>query len=246
MVSRYYYDGTLQPGNVELSGLQAHHLINVKRARLGERVELFDGRGNAVHAKVVELSRKSVVLQVEHPARSCQQQTTVPEVILASAVPKGDRFRWLIEKATEIGVARFIPLITEHSVVLPRETKLEKHRQYVIEACKQSGRNCLMEISEQLRLPDLCHDFKTKSAQILMGHPHGDISSPYQLQKCMDENVTSLLLIVGPEAGLSDDEIDLLKKHHAIPICCSPNILRTETAGLVLASLAVSSSFKNE
>ncbi len=241
MVSRYYCPRALNTGNIELAGSQAHHLVHVKRAKRGESVELFNGQGKAVRAEVIELKKRSAVLQIAQQDFSCEEDSTAFEIILASAVPKGDRFRWLIEKATEIGVTRFVPLMTQHSVVSPRETKLDKHRQYVIEACKQSGRNHLMDISDSQTLEELCRELPDQQkAQIFMGHPRGNVAPLTQLQNGLSGEVDSLVLVVGPEGGFTPDECDLLEKNHALPVCCSPHVLRIETAGLALASLAVS------
>jgi len=241
MVSRYYDAGTFETDNIELTDSQAHHLVHVKRAKLGERIELFNGRGKAVRAEVIELKKKSAVLQIVQQDYTDEDDSITIEIILASAVPKGDRFRWLIEKATEIGVTRFIPLITKNSVVSPRETKLEKHRQYVIEACKQSGRNHLMDISNSQTLEELCRELQDKqTTQIFIGHPRGDVAPITQLQNGLSGEVASLVLVIGPEGGFAPEEYDLLEKNHALPVCCSPHVLRIETAGLALASLAVS------
>ncbi|MBL4884440.1 MAG: 16S rRNA (uracil(1498)-N(3))-methyltransferase [Planctomycetaceae bacterium] len=237
MASRYYYEGSLQPGNIELTDSEAHHLIHVKRARVGECIEVFDGQGNAVEAEVIELKKKLAVLKIDQQFRHDEEQSRL-EIVLASAIPKSDRFRWLIEKATEIGVTQFIPLITQRSVVSPRNSKLEKHRQYVIEACKQSGRNHLMQISASMTLNELCTESE-KTTQIFVGHPGTTFASLEQFQQCLKTTTTSLLLVVGPEGGLTNQELNLLDDKNVIRVCCSPHILRIETAGLVMSTVAV-------
>ena len=108
-------------------------------------MELFDGRGKSATAEILAVHKKAVDLKILHTT-----ETPPPDcrVILASAVPKGDRFRWLVEKAVELGVDRLIPLVTERSVVKPGVGKREKMEQTVIEASKQCGRNWLMAIEE--------------------------------------------------------------------------------------------------
>ncbi len=216
-------------------------MINVKRARLGDTIELFNGRGEAVRAEIIALKKKSAVLQISREKHPHKKSVPCIEIILACAVPKGDRFRWLIEKATELGVTRFIPLITKNSVVSPRETKLEKHRQYVIEACKQSGRNDLMVLSDSQTLDEFCSSLQNKQGtKIVVGDPHGEAGAFSQMQKFFSAEVTALVIIVGPEGGFTAEENDLLQQNHALPLCCSPHILRIETAALALSSLAVS------
>ena len=227
---------------MELTGSQAHHLIRVKRARVGEIVELFDGRGKAVQAEVTKLEKQAAVLRIDRQSLA-GKTGRVPafEVIVASAVPKGDRFRWLIEKLTETGITRFIPLMSEHAVVSPRATKLDKHRQYVVEACKQSGRNHLMELSAPQTLQELCEKMRDQEKnRLFVGQPHGEMAPIGQFSNHLTREIVSVALVVGPEGGFTRDEWELLEENSVIPVCCSPHVLRIETAALVLASLAVS------
>ena len=249
MASRYYYDGSLQPGSIELTTSEAHHLIHVKRAKLGQHVELFDGQGRAVEAEIIELKKRAAILRIDQQSADSvdSNENSKPgvEIVLASSVPKGDRFRWLIEKATEIGVTKFIPLVTDRAVVTPRDSKLEKHRQYVIEACKQSGRNQLMQIASLMSLEDLCQA-QNSTTQMFVGHPRASCTSLADWQEAVKPSVATLLLVVGPEGGLTDQELDLLDQNNAVRVCCSPHILRTETAGIVMSTLAVSVVYQSQ
>ncbi len=242
MIDRYFYAGKLDCTEVELTGPQAHHLIRVKRARLGEIVELFDGRGNAVRAEVTKLEKQAALLRIDQPGLgSHTEKVPAIEVIVASAVPKGDRFRWLIEKLTETGITRFIPLMSEHAVVSPRDTKLDKHRQYVIEACKQSGRNHLMEISAPRTLQELCGKMRDQEkTRLFVGQPHGEVVPISQFNNGLTGEITTVILVIGPEGGFTRDECELLEENRAVPVCCSPHVLRIETAALVMSSLALS------
>src|SRR5262245_47770415 len=123
MARRFFVTGPLVFGPLRLEGSEAHHLIHVLRLRIGQTVALFDGSGLEGSAEltgtaegVAELTVREVRAAVSEPAVS---------LVLGAAVPKGDRFGWLIEKATELGVQRFVPLVTERSVVIPGEGKLE-------------------------------------------------------------------------------------------------------------------------
>jgi 16S rRNA (uracil1498-N3)-methyltransferase len=103
-----------------IEGAEAHHLSRVLRKTTGETIELFDGNGQFALAEILGISKKSVDLKI---LESAQSPPPVGEVILATAAPKGERFRWLVEKAVELGVDRLIPLITLRSVVKPGEGK---------------------------------------------------------------------------------------------------------------------------
>jgi len=209
-------------------------LARVLRKTAGDVIEVFDGQGQVVTAEIVKVSKTAVDLAVRDrhvvPKRS-------GEVILASAVPKGDRFRWLIEKAVELDVDVFLPLITQRSVVTPGTGKLDKMEQVVIEACKQSGRNHLMQIRE----PQVWGDFVTESLSrdpnslAIFAHP----GRPPIAEAVLDGKFQPLILIVGPEGGFTDEEVDQAVQSGVLPVGLGTNILRIETAAIALASSAL-------
>ncbi len=118
MPARFYCPDPPRDGRLQLNPDESRHLTRVCRLGPGDRVEIFDGRGLVASAMVVGASSGSVELQIDGESRA---EAPPPfSLTLASAVPKGDRFDWLVEKATELGVERIIPLVTERSVVDPR------------------------------------------------------------------------------------------------------------------------------
>src|SRR5712691_11012374 len=133
-VERFFLRQPLQLATVELDGPEAHHLLHVLRAKIGDRLGLFNGDGDEALVEIVRIRKRSAEL---HIVETWTTPAEPRQLILAVALPKGDRARWLIEKATELGVARIIPLRTARSVVEPREGKIDKLEQSVIEACKQ-------------------------------------------------------------------------------------------------------------
>jgi 16S rRNA (uracil1498-N3)-methyltransferase len=149
---------------------------------------------------------------------------------LATAIPKGDRCDWLIEKATELGVNRLIPLITERSVVDPREAKLNRQRRAIIEASKQCRRNRLMVLEPVHSWPDLVlsaqHDLR------LIASPSG--MEPARWPPISKER--QVILAVGPEGGFSTSEVELAIACNWSPIRLSHNVLRIETACLAGAA----------
>src|SRR5208337_4827707 len=135
MSERFYVNCPLGPGEVAISGPEAHHLAAVCRVRPGDRVCLFNGDGHQYPAEVDAVSRKSVnlrVLGVEIPQRELPFR-----LVVAVPLPKGDRAQFLVEKLTEIGVTTLVPLRTARSIVHPGEGKMEKLQRWVIEASKQ-------------------------------------------------------------------------------------------------------------
>jgi 16S rRNA (uracil1498-N3)-methyltransferase len=146
-VSRRFYTPELRPTTAELilAGSEGRHLAVVLRGAPGDRVTLFNGRGLQAEGIVRRVDAQGVLIEI-----TAQLPVTQPhrrQVTLATAVPKGDRFDWLVEKATELGVARLVPLKTARSIVEPRDTRLEKLRRVIVEASKQCGRDDLLELA---------------------------------------------------------------------------------------------------
>ena len=146
MSKRFFSDPTIPTDavgrSVELSAAEAHHLIHVMRAKAGQTVELFDGCGSEFTAEIQRVGRSQVELLIT-AQRKVDREPPVA-LTLAVALPKGDRQRWLVEKATELGVSCLVPLVTARGVAQPVDRAIERLRQSVIEASKQCGRNRLM------------------------------------------------------------------------------------------------------
>ena len=156
---RFYLPPELCQGtSLTLEDGEAHHALHVVRVRPGENVEVLDGRGHVFHAEVKSLVKRSVELLVK------RQEFKPPlpfQATLIQAIPKGKAFENIVQKATELGVARIIPVLTERVVVNLEdgsvETKMEKWRQVAIEAIKQCGSPYLPEFEVPIRLLNLLH-----------------------------------------------------------------------------------------
>lgn len=219
MSQRFYCPDPPRDGRYQLPPDEARHLVRVCRQGIGDRVEIFDGKGFATAAEIVEIGKDSAVLIAQG---SPIQELILPcSVSLATAIPKGDRFDWLVEKATELGVARLIPLVTEHSVVDPRDSKLERLRRTVIEASKQSRRNRLMVLDSPSSWIDLVRS--ADQAVRLLARPGGLTPARWpRLQRRRD-----VVLAIGPEGGFSAGEEDLALTAGWHPIRLSTNVLHS-------------------
>ena len=144
MPDRFFSPTPLNAETARLTGPEAHHLRHVLRLRAGAEVVLFDGDGVEATAEIVSVEKSSVELRILETRRD--NFDSQAQIVLGTAIPKGDRFRWLVEKSAELGIGSLVPLNTTRSVVDPRESRLEKMRAVVIAACKQSRRNRLMRI----------------------------------------------------------------------------------------------------
>jgi len=253
MPDRYFVDEPITPGRVVLAGPEAHHLIHVMRAAPGLRVILFDGHGGEFPATVQEIRRSEAILIAD--ARENVDRELPFELTLAVALPKGDRQKWLVEKAVELGVTQIIPLKTQRGVAQPVEQTLARLRRSVIEASKQCGRNRLMQIAEPQNWPDLIQT----SADIprrLLAHPkvvqtlsadtsYATAGLPGSAADTIPTDATCLrvLAAIGPEGGFTDDEVTTAVDAGWRTIDLGPRILRVETAALALAAIVTSSRY---
>ena len=135
MSARFYCPDLPQSGNLRLGADESRHLSRVCRLGVGDIVELFDVKGHAIQAHVVKVESISVELIGVWPP--LPDRPAPLSLTLATAVPKGERFDWLVEKATELGIERLIPIVTERSVALPGAPKLERLGEAIIAASKQ-------------------------------------------------------------------------------------------------------------
>jgi len=219
--------------SVELTGAEAHHLMHVLRKNPGDQVSLFDGTGTEATAIIATTNRTSVELSVLETTSATNE--TRFRVDLATAVPKGERFRWLVEKATELGIHRLSPLLTTRGIVQPQRGKLEKMRQTVIAACKQSGRSRLMELAPLTRWENFIANV-SEGTEFFLADPRGEAAGQAAGNRASDQPT---LLAVGPEGGLTEMEIELAVHVGARLVSLGSHTLRVETAALAMAALFV-------
>ena len=152
MSDRYFVEQPITADRAMLVGPEAHHLIHVMRLRPGQQTTLFDGSGREFTALVKRVGRTEVELTIT--AQEEIDRELPLRLVLGVALPKGDRQKWLVEKAVELGVARLGALETARGVAQPVEQALGRLRRAVIEASKQCGRNRLLEIAAPQRWSD--------------------------------------------------------------------------------------------
>jgi 16S rRNA (uracil1498-N3)-methyltransferase len=230
MAERFYVNCSLAPGPVVVEGPEAHHLAAVCRVRPGDPVCFFNGDGHEYPAKVLAVERRSVTLEVLAQTSPAQELPFPVEV--AAPLPKGDRAQFLLEKLTELGVSRFVPLQTRRSVVHPREAKLEKLQRYVIEASKQCGRNVLLQVQPLIDWETYCRGDNLVGTRVV-AHPGG---SRIEDRGSRIDPRLGVTFAVGPEGGFTDEEIVAAQSAGWRVVDLGPRILRVETAALVLAA----------
>lgn len=227
MADRFFTPDPLGIGEYVLEGAEAHHLAAVRRFASGDRVTLFNGDGFDYIADVISVGKKTVILQIASILPVSRELNFA--IVIASALPKGDRADFLIEKLTELGVTRFIPLITERSIVRPKQSAVEKFERAVIEASKQSGRNKLMTVESPYDWNDFLSRSDLPSSRYLL---HTDSSAT-----ALSKSALEVIVAVGPEGGFTSEEVEKAKGSGWQTVSLGPRVLRVETAAIAAAAL---------
>jgi len=230
MSERFFVTLPISGERATLAGDEARHLAAVMRAGIGDEVTLFDGSGAEFAARISAIGKQAVELTIVERREVSRELPS--ELTLAVALPKGDRQKWLVEKATELGVTRLVPLITERGVAQPVASALERLRRSVIEASKQCGRNVLLEIAPAAAASEF---FATASSAALriIADPSG---AP---MICVDSaNAQHIIAAIGPEGGFTDSELAAARAAGWQAASLGPRILRVETAAIAIAAWA--------
>lgn len=213
---------------LELADDEAHHISRVLRKVSGDTVELFDGDGGSATAVLVDVRKKGVTAELASDIHLDPPRAN--QLTIATAAPKADRLKWLVEKATELGVAKLVLLQCERSVVNPGDGKLDKLRATVIAACKQSGRNDLMEVAEPVPVQTVLGT--SADRKYIADIPFGDEKTTIP-----SDGAGSTVAIIGPEGGWIEAERTAAREAGFSPISVGTHILRTETAAIALAAV---------
>ena len=234
MVRRIHTSSAVRAGDVALSEREAHHARDVLRLTQGEIVEVFDDAGAVARGTIVSSGAGGVVVRLDEPA--LDESATSVRLTVAAAVPKGDRADWMIEKLSELGVERFIPLAAARSVVLPEgKNKRERWTRIATEAAKQSRRRGVMRIDELTRLSDYLNNAEPAgSARYHLSTAPG--ATPI-LERLSQDAPPAVTALVGPEGGWTDEELAAFDAGGSTAVRLTTTILRVETAAIAIASI---------
>jgi 16S rRNA (uracil1498-N3)-methyltransferase len=226
-LTRVYVNATLVPGSlVELPGDSAAHLAKVLRARSGDEIVLFTGDGREF-AGAVESVRGSRVTAAVGEGWEVDRESRLA-VTLLQCVPRGDRMDFIVQKATELGIARIVPLISQRSVVRldasQAESKAAHWRAVAINACEQCGRNRLPVIEAPRAL--INHLGETSPGPRLLFDPELRSEAPLP---GIDATVD---IAIGPEGGFAPEELEAFRVSGFVAVRLGPRVLRTETAAI--------------
>ncbi len=216
----YSPDLPRQKGEVRLDAEEQRHM-KAQRLEPEDKVSIFNGKG-PVGIGIVDKEGHVQIQEVQEVPKS------EFSLILAVAVPKGERADWMLQKLTELGVSTIIPLKTERSVVLPREAKQERWQRILIEACKQSRQAWLPELRP---LSTIEQAIASKADLKLILDIEGRL-----IREALQPPQKTILAFIGPEGGFTNEEKTMLQKAGCIPVSLGKNILRIETAAMAMAT----------
>jgi len=231
---RLFVEEVLADGaSLILEGPQANYLAVVLRLEAGDRVKLFDDRTGEWLAEIIEASRKRVALRLVERLR---ERESVPDLWLLFAPIKRGRIDWLAEKATELGVARLVPVLTRRTIV--DRVNLERLRAHVVEAAEQCERTALPELAEPAKLADLLSGWPEDRALFFADEEGG---APLAAAAAALPGPAALL--VGPEGGFTGEEREAIRAlAQARPVSLGPRILRADTAAAAAIALWMASA----
>ena len=229
MSERFYLESPPVDGRAVLLAEEARHLARVLRARAGEEVTLFDGRGGSWLGCIERIDRDTVTLAVGPRRESARPP---PRLTIAAALPKGERQKWMVEKLTELGCGRLLPLATARSVAEGTSAAVVRLRRSVIEACKQCGRDRLMAIDDGRGLAALIATERPAGGVAVVADPVGMESLAAILPPAGE-----VLAVIGPEGGLDDAERAALDAAGFRRVSLGPHVLRIETAAVAVAAV---------
>jgi 16S rRNA (uracil1498-N3)-methyltransferase len=236
----------VRPGVVELPEREAHHLRDVLRLKVGDVVELFDDQGAVAEADLIRCGAGGVAVAVAQvqatETTTTKTDATSIQIVVASAVPKGERADWMIEKLSELGVSRFIPLAAARSVVLPEgKNKRDRWERIAIEAARQSRRSGVMSVEPLTKLDDALAGVHG-SGMVLStaddARPILDVVRSSILQ-----SPSSFTLFIGPEGGWTDAELAACAAAGGLTSArLTATILRVETAAVAAAAVVAAAA----
>jgi 16S rRNA (uracil1498-N3)-methyltransferase len=222
----------LRSGDVDLDDTAGRHVRNVLRLTVGTEVELFDDRGATARGHIIALEPHVAVRvgEVKRPGGDAVS------IVVAAAVPKGERADWMVEKLSELGCGRFIPIAAERSVVLPAgRNKRERWLRLATESARQSRRAGVMKIEELTPLQDALATIAHRASTTALFLSTAPSAEP--ISSVVNRASSEFVLFIGPEGGWTEQEIALFATHHVRAARLTETVLRVETAAV--AAMAV-------
>ncbi len=229
--------------NAVIAGNDAHHIADVLRLVPGEPIVVCDGEGYEYQGDIVKCGRDEVTARITLVLKS--QAEPPARVILAQGVPKkAEALELVIQKATELGVSRLVPLVTERTVARPKEDKLKNRwtrwNRIALEAAKQCRRAKVPVVDLPMTLGEFLDSIPRDALCIIPYEMEKSVGIREVLQWELEKHYSrTVVILIGPEGGFSAREVDEARRSGAVPVSMGPRILRTETAGITALGIVL-------
>lgn len=240
MATFYVKNEQINEKIVAITGSDVNHIKNVLRFNLNDIIDICDENGIKYKARIEKYTSTGEVLcNIEEIVE--KNSETSYEITLFQGIPKSDKMELIIQKGTELGITRFVPVQMARSIAKIKDAneqkKLERWNKIANEASKQCGRQRLPLVDKMINFENIIENISKYDIVLVPYENELDINIKQVLKNFKRNNIASIAIIIGPEGGFSDSEIDLLKENGASICTLGPRILRTETAGIATVSM---------
>lgn len=236
-MSRFYVTKESVKGNIiSISGREAHHILDVMRLKVPDKVVTFDGTGKEYIGFIKEIRAKSAIIEIVETKTPCGRESS--RITLVQAIPKREKMDYIVEKSTELGVSKIIPLITGRTIPNWDEPKrtasAERWRKIAMEASKQCGRADIPEIDNIKNLPDIIAETACYDLALIAALDDKAIKLKDALKGFAGGKV---IIAIGPEGDFTPDEIEEAKKGGFKLVSLGSRVLKSDTAGLFVLAI---------
>ncbi len=222
--------------DIWIDGAETHHMLRVKRAKIGDLIILFNGRGDECSAEIIEVKGSKVKVKIGQ-IKAVSKESNVG-IDIAFAIPKGKRSHFLIQKCAELGVQKLFPLHYERSVVKLKADcsgKIKKWQKIAVEASKQCGRNTITEINDVMDFGSILKCVGNYDISLFACNQ----SVSNNLKNILKEHqrVNNIISFIGPEGGFTSKEMEMAKEAGCEFVSLGQSTLRVETSAIVISAI---------
>ncbi len=221
--------------HITITGEDVRHIVTVLRMKTGEELMLCDGKGNEYLVRIARVNKSEVTADLMSRSK---QEIRHPFITLGQGLPKSDKMDWIVQKATELGVAEIVPLVTERTIVKIRdeEKRVSRWQKICHEAAMQSNRPNIPQVGHIVPFSDYLLTLSPEPRTLLL-LPWEEGTVPIKGILRANPGITNIIVLIGPEGGFSAQEAEKAKEKGFHPVSLGQNILRTETAAIAALSM---------
>lgn len=215
------------------------HILKVLRLTIGDEIEISDGIKNIYIGEIIQINKSEVIVKIIKVEEASTESDI--NIVLYQSIPKSTKMDWIVQKSTELGVMKIVPVTSERTIVQfsnskDAEKKRDRWEKIALEAAKQSKRGIVPRVYSPINFRDSLEESTNNDLNILAYEKESNIGLKRVLKQAKEKNIKNIGIWVGPEGGFDENEINLLEKYEFKTITLGPRILRTETAGAALIS----------